>query len=259
MKIREIIKKMEDLAPLCYQEDWDNSGYQIDLGDKDISSLVLTLDVTKDSLDFAKEKKAGLIISHHPLIFSPLNSLRMDDHISGLTIQAIENGISIYASHTSLDACKGGVNAILADKLSYGLPHILLENEYGTGIGRYGDIEGISLEDLGARTAKALGSSLVYYGDPRTRIRTLAVSGGSGGSMIDLAIEKGVDCLITGDIKHHDQLDALANGLAIIDAGHYPTEAPVLYMLKDYLNQDFDGKIFIYKEEKRPNFVKIDK
>lgn len=258
MKIKEIIKKIEDLAPLCYQEDWDNSGYQVDLGDNDISGLILTLDVTQDSLCFAKEKGAGLIISHHPLIFSPIKSLRIDDHISSLAIQAIENGISIYASHTSLDAANGGVNDILADKLTYDLPHILDENEYGTGIGRYGHIEEISLEDLAARTAKALDTSLVYYGNPSTRIMTLAVSGGSGGSMIDLAIEKGADCLITGDIRHHDQLDALARGLTIIDGGHYSTESPALYMLKDYLSQDFDGDIFIYEEEKRPNFIKID-
>lgn len=258
MKIKEVISYLEDLAPLEYQEEWDNSGFQLGSRDKEVKGILICLDVTQGALDKCKDLEYNLIISHHPLIFSPIESLDYEKPNVSTITRAIKNDIAIYSAHTNLDATLGGVNDVLAEKLGFDLVNILETNSYGTGIGRYGNIEKTSLGDLANHTSKALGTSLIYYGDKDKEISSLAISGGSGGSMIKKALDLGVDALITGDIKHHDHIDALAGGLALIDAGHYKTEIPVCYKLKDYLLTKGLSKVYVYENDLQKTFVSLD-
>ena len=117
MKIKEIISRIEEFAPLSYQENYDNAGIQVGNIDAEVDSVLLTLDITEEVLKEAIEKKAGLIISHHPLIFGGIKKLTGKNSSERIILEAIKNNIAIYSAHTNLDSTWNGVNVILAKKL----------------------------------------------------------------------------------------------------------------------------------------------
>lgn len=117
MKIKDIIKVIEDLAPVSFQESYDNTGMQIGNTDKEINSVLLTLDVTEATINEAIENKTELIISHHPLIFSGIKKLSGKNSTERIVIKAIKNDIAIYSCHTNIDSAWNGVNIKLAEKL----------------------------------------------------------------------------------------------------------------------------------------------
>ncbi len=117
MKIEEIIRYLEQLAPLSLQESYDNSGLLIGSPDKEVRRALITLDITQAVLDEAIDEGAGLIIAHHPLIFKGLKRLNGGNLVEDLVIKAIKNDISVYAIHTNLDNVAEGVNLRLAKQL----------------------------------------------------------------------------------------------------------------------------------------------
>ena len=117
IEIKKIINKLESFAPLELAEEWDNSGWQINLGKTKATNVMLCLSLTSDVLKQAIEEKCDLIISHHPLIFSGIKKIQSNDVTHQLIIDCIQNDIQVYSAHTNLDATKGGVNDILCKKL----------------------------------------------------------------------------------------------------------------------------------------------
>ncbi|QIA09595.1 Nif3-like dinuclear metal center hexameric protein [Draconibacterium halophilum] len=117
MKIKAITNFLEDFAPLKLQESYDNAG--LILGDKntEVSAALVTLDVTEEVVDEAIKRKAGLIIAHHPIIFSGLKKITGKNYIERTLIKAIKNDVAIYAAHTNLDSVTGGVNGKICEKL----------------------------------------------------------------------------------------------------------------------------------------------
>ena len=109
--VNKIIKKIEEFAPLETMQSWDNSGWQINLNNKETNSILLTLDVTEKTIDEAINKKCDLILSHHPIFF---NSIKLIE--KPFIIKAIQNNIQIYSAHTNLDIAQGGVSEYLAKK-----------------------------------------------------------------------------------------------------------------------------------------------
>lgn len=131
MKIKDIIQVIEKLAPLSFQESYDNAGLQVGNPEKEIKAVLLTLDITEEVIEEAKRKKADLIICHHPVIFGGIKKLTGRNAAERIIINAIKNDIAIYASHTNLDSTWGGVNIKLAEKL--GLKNIsILKQVSGT-------------------------------------------------------------------------------------------------------------------------------
>lgn len=117
MKIKDIISYFEEIAPLKYQESYDNSGLIIGNQNQDVNSVLLTLDITEAVVDEAISKKSNLIISHHPIIFSGLKKITGADYIQRCIIKAIKHDIAIYACHTNLDSVFGGVNSKICEKI----------------------------------------------------------------------------------------------------------------------------------------------
>ncbi|HYQ57180.1 MAG TPA: Nif3-like dinuclear metal center hexameric protein, partial [Draconibacterium sp.] len=117
MKIKDITNFLEDLAPLKLQESYDNAG--LILGDKntEVSAALVTLDVTEEVVDEAIKRKAGLIIAHHPIVFSGLKKITGKNYIERTLIKAIKNDVAIYAAHTNLDSVPRGVNGKICEKL----------------------------------------------------------------------------------------------------------------------------------------------
>lgn len=117
MRLKEITQLIESVAPLSFQESYDNAGLVIGHPEDEISGALITLDITEEILDEAISKKLNLIIAHHPIIFSGLKKLNGKNYIERCVIKAIRNGIAIYAAHTNLDSVIGGVNSKICDKL----------------------------------------------------------------------------------------------------------------------------------------------
>ncbi|MCF6356812.1 MAG: Nif3-like dinuclear metal center hexameric protein [Draconibacterium sp.] len=116
-KLKEITNFFENLAPLSLQESYDNAGLIVGDVNAEISSVLVTLDVTEEIIDEAIEKKAELVVAHHPIIFSGLKKITGKNYVERTIIKAIKNDIAIYAAHTNLDSITGGVNSKICEKL----------------------------------------------------------------------------------------------------------------------------------------------
>ena len=182
-----------------------------------------------------------MLITHHPLIFSAVKKVTDEDFITRRVIKLIRNDISYYAMHTNYDVL--GM-AELSEKIlgikDTEVLDVTMENENGKteGIGRIASLEKpMTLEECCVYVKHRLKlGSLKVFGDMGRNVSRMAVSPGSGKSAIAAALQKGADVLVTGDIGHHDGRDAVEQGLAVIDAGHYGTEYIFIDDMKRFLN-----------------------
>ena len=120
VRIKDIANALEMFAPLPLQDGFDNAGLQIGLTEAEVAGVLLCLDVTEAVVEEAIASGCNLIVSHHPLIFSPLKRITGSNYIERCVIKALANGIAIYSAHTNIDNAPGGVNYRIAEKL--GLP-----------------------------------------------------------------------------------------------------------------------------------------
>lgn len=259
---QNIIQIFEKLAPKHLALPDDKIGLQIGTLNKEISRVLLTLDVLENVVDEAIEKSIDLIIAHHPLIFKPLKNVRTDLPHGSLIEKLIKNDITVYVAHTNLDIASGGVNDVLAKKMGLEKVENLDVNysdefvEYG--IGRKGTYtKPVTLNNFVEIVKNLLHVEGVrVVGDLNKIIKKVAIVGGDGDSYISKAIFSGVDVLITGDVYYHTAHDAMANGMAIIDVGHY-IEKHVMENVKDFLEEELrvkklDVEIIISKENTNP-------
>lgn len=229
MKISSVIEKIEALAPLDLQEDWDNSGWQIKLESDTEAKIMLALSPTFDVIEQAKNNGCNLLVTHHPLFFSKLKKITPDTMQNQVAIAAIEAGIQIYAAHTNLDKTQGGINDLLA-KL-FGLSEV--HDEFD--IVRVGKVESTSLDEFISKVKTILSCKEVKLINPLgiKEINKVAICSGSGGDFIN---KVNADLFITGDVKYHTAIEV--QDKAVLDAGHFETERIVIPYLKDYLSQD---------------------
>ena len=125
-KIKELINYLEQIAPPSYQESYDNAGLITGDAEAELSAVLISLDCTEEIIEEAKQKRANLVIAHHPIIFRPLKRITGQDYVQRTVIQAIKNDIAIYAIHTNLDNISQGVNEMICRKLELKNPKILL-------------------------------------------------------------------------------------------------------------------------------------
>ncbi|NPV58745.1 MAG: Nif3-like dinuclear metal center hexameric protein [Actinobacteria bacterium] len=345
-RAEDLIALLEEVAPPEWAEDWDNVGLQVGSAQGEVEVALVCLDFTRETLDEALERGAGLMITHHPPIFRPLRSLADTDPLARLLGDAFARGLCVYAAHTNLDVSPRGVSAALADRLglvahrplapaaevgdyklvtflpphevaavsealfaagagvigdyrgcsfrlegtgtfvpgpdarpAYGEPgrpnkveeirlevrvgrrelsaaleallasHPYEEPAYdiyplagrvpGAGMGRMGELrEAVRLAELAESCTRALGNPGVRLaGDPERQVSRVAVCGGSGGGLVSTAARAGAEVLVTGDVGYHAAREALALGIAVIDAGHYHTELPVVGHLASMLSR----------------------
>ncbi len=160
--------------------------------------------------------------------------------------EALRGEISVASAHTNLDVARGGINDILAGLLDLRDVAVLKgrEGEYGVGVGRIGDLpEPAGLLVVVERVKEILGSRNVSVaGKAVDRIRRLAVVGGSGGSLVSLAFDRGADLLLTGDVSYHHALEAESLGIAVLDAGHFSTEKTPFRVFGKDLGDRFEAE-----------------
>lgn len=125
MKVKDIVSFVEELAPLSYQESYDNSGLILGDMQMEVSSVLLSLDVTPEVVAEAIKLGANVIVAHHPVVFTGLKRLTGSNYTEQSVILAIKNNVAIYAAHTNFDSIKSGVNSAIAAKLGIKNPEIL--------------------------------------------------------------------------------------------------------------------------------------
>lgn len=117
MLLKQITQYIESIAPLAFQESYDNAGLIIGNPNDEVSGALISLDITEEVLDEAIQKKLNLVICHHPVVFGGIKKLNGKNYIERCVAKAIKNDISIYAAHTNLDSVFGGVNSKICEKL----------------------------------------------------------------------------------------------------------------------------------------------
>lgn len=229
MKLRDFLAFMEDVAPLCLAEEWDNVGLLVGTTHTEIERVLLALDATPEAVAEAARVDAQLLLTHHPLMIHGTKRLMPGEP----AYELIRRNIGHYCAHTNLDSAVGGVNDVLAEL--FGLtdtrPLQPSAHDLRAGLGRVGDIAPQPLEALARAVAHALKTPVRVCGDGARMVSRAAICGGGGSSLIDAARSSGAQVYISGDLKHHEALGALENGLCLIDATHAGTEMPVLKRL----------------------------
>jgi dinuclear metal center YbgI/SA1388 family protein len=118
MKIRDFSRALEQLAPPAFQETYDNTGLIIGSQETELTGVLICLDLSMRIIKEAKEKNCNLIISHHPVIFHGIKKINDTTPVDLMVAELIRSNIASYAIHTNLDNVKGGINSMLAEKLS---------------------------------------------------------------------------------------------------------------------------------------------
>lgn len=263
IQVKHILEVLEGVAPQRLAETWDNPGLQVGGLEDPVRRILISLDPTMESVREATRREAHLLITHHPLIFKSITSIEPSTYPGDVLYEAIQNGMAMVAAHTNLDAAKGGLNDLLAGLL--GLEDIFVLQETAdpgleAGLGRVGALPNpLALAEFVHQVKRTFNAPTVgVVGSPNRTIRSVAVVGGSGGSLIAAAAQKRADVLITGDIGHHDALAACTLGMAVIDAGHFLTEKTAMTEFRDTLTFRLEAaglegvEVEVYHEEKPP-------
>lgn len=234
MKCSEIISRIESICPLDAACQWDNPGLIAGDGDAQVRSIMIALDATDEVVDAAIAQKVDMLITHHPLIFGKISKINSYDIVGKRLLKLIRNGINYYAAHTNFDVKV--MAALSASMLGLEAPEPLeitaVIDGVEEGIGRISDVyESSAMTWIEKLKASFELENVIVYGDTEKAVKRVALSPGSGKSVIQHAVNKGADLLITGDIGHHDGIDAVEWGLTIVDAGHYGLE----YIFIDYM------------------------
>lgn len=259
MRTSEFIKALEQLAPPEYAEGWDNVGLLTGSLKRDVHKVYLALDANGMAVENAVREDCDMIVTHHPLLFSAIKSIREDDFIGRRLLMMIENRINYYAMHTNFDV------AVMADlaadylKLKNIMPLAMVRETAGglKGIGCVGEYEEtISLADLAANVKEVFDLPQVrYYGDPHGIIKRIAVCPGSGKGMDREALAAGAQVFVTGDVDHHFGLDCVEKGLWVIDAGHHGLEHVFVTFMEQWMSERFPELEVVTDRNASPFYV----
>lgn len=243
MKVNELTSWLEEHYPADVAEDWDNVGLLVGDDEKEINHVLLALDLTESVLEQALLAGADMLVTHHPMIFSGIKKINNHTSTGRKILSLIRNGISYYAVHTNYDII--GMAGLSAKYLALADTKVLSVTQErdgcAQGFGRIGRLpRKMTLRQCGEYVKECNHLTDVrVYGDLEQEVEYAAICTGSGKSMIREAVCGGAQVYITGDIDYHTAIDTVAEGLALIDAGHYGTEYIFAGDMKDRLEEAF--------------------
>ena len=230
----EITKKIENFAPPETQEDWDCSGWLVNVNDyNEIHKVMLCLTVTEDVIRQAKEQKCDMIISHHPLFCV--------NCCSELVSESYIPQINIYCAHTNLDKANGGTTDTIIEKLGLAEYKTKINHEFL----RLVDYR-ISVEDFDRLLKTISPNARIINNKEKSELNRIAFCAGSGSEFISVAENLGADCLVTGDLKFHT---ALESAIIIYDIGHFESEILALPVFEKIIGS---GVQVVYAKERSP-------
>lgn len=268
MELKELISKLELLAPNKAAEKWDNPGLLVDTK-RDIKKVMLAVDASDYVIEKAIDNNVDLIITHHPLIFTGLKKVNYADFIGRRILSLAANGIALYAMHTNYDICQ--LSDAAGKKLGLvkeGIIEITDESE-NVGFGMYGTISDDELSKIGKRECNITVNDIAnlvklqfelpnvrVFGDLNKNVSRIGIFPGSGKSAVHEAISNSIDVLVTGDIDHHAGIDAVAEGMCIIDAGHYGIEKIFVDCMEEYFSKEMPQMEIVAIKDDEP-FVTV--
>lgn len=231
----QVLKLIDGLAPFELAEEWDNVGLLAGRADSPVEKVLCALDLREAVIDEAVKKGCQLIVTHHPILFRGRKNLREDDAEGRLLCALVRSGVAMIAAHTNFDNASPGVNDALAAAL--GLTDVVALE----GGMRVGTCEPTDFGTFCARVEHALRGPARRYGDCNRPVRRVAVLGGAGEDYAGIALSAGADVYVTGEMAYHKALDAVDNGLCVVEAGHAATESPAISLLCDGLQKAADA------------------
>lgn len=253
IKAGRIFSCIEMTAPRNLAESWDNAGLQIGSYHQDVERVLTTLDVTKEVVEEAIEKKADLIVSHHPFIFNGLKHICYEEYRGDLVRTLIKHDIGVYSAHTNIDIAALGLSDHIAKVLNLkDIKPLGKTGDTENGFGKTGILSETMDSDAFLTHLKSCLNieQMRTAGDIPEKIHRVAVCTGAGAEFMGLAKSVKADVYITGDLKYHDAQRALENHIWVIDAGHFGTEKMVADLLKKILEDAFSPEeLTVYRSQ----------
>ncbi|MFZ1703906.1 MAG: Nif3-like dinuclear metal center hexameric protein [Saprospiraceae bacterium] len=249
MKIQDVIQFLDGIAPLEWQENYDNAGLIVGNDQWKCTGIMVCLDSTELIVDEAIANHCNLIIAHHPIIFSGLKKINGHHYVDKAIIKAIKNDVAIFAIHTNLDnAYWNGVNGKIADKINITNTQILQPKNFE---GLNGEVIGAGLigllnqpipimEFLQKLKDKMELNTLKYTTPIKDFVHSIALCGGSGSFLIQQAIQQNADVFITSDLKYHEFFESNEQ-IVLVDIGHYESEKYTIELLYTILQNNFSN------------------
>jgi len=247
VSLKKVLSEIEKLWPPYLAEEWDAVGLVSGSSNQQISKVLLTVDVTHEVVQHAKEVKANLILAHHPMMLKGVNALPQESSKGSVIAELIRSDIALYSAHTNADSVATGTSAVLASAIELNNTKVLAPaTTLGFGIGIIGNVDpGITLGQLAARLDNALpqtATGVRVAGEFDRVVRAIALCAGAGDSYLELALNSGADVYVTSDLRHHRAQEVLeeakARGVdfALIDISHWAAEFLWLEMAKTELS-----------------------
>lgn len=252
--LNQVCEFLDRFAPLRLAEEWDNVGLLVGDDSVNVDRIMTCLTVTPASAQEAIERKANLIVSHHPLPFRPIQKLTTDKTPSRLLWDLVRHNVAIYSPHTGFDSAARGINQSVCERI--GLQEIApivpaIDCEDGLGAGRIGDLPSQQTVAELVETVKEKFDlpQLRFVGDPQAVVSRVASACGSGGSFLPKAISAGCNAFVTGETDFHTCLEAESRGVALLLLGHFASERFAIEMLANEMTEQFP-EIEIWASEK---------
>ncbi len=235
MQVKDIYDYLNDLSPFELQEKWDNSGLIVGNMEDEFENLYISLDLDLEMIETIEPK--SLIITHHPLIFSPIKTVNDDRYATKLLKILIKKDIALISMHTNID--KTHLNEFVGNEI------LALNFEKTDDFVLTTHID-MSFEELQNHIKQKLGMNTLKVTTSDKKIKSLSLTTGSGMSLLPFIT---TDCFLTGDIKYHEAMEAKALGISLIDIGHYESEIHFCTLLegliKNYLKKNNKTAIIV--------------
>lgn len=254
VKLSRIVERLEELYPPRLAEEWDRVGLITGHPDSEIDKVLVAVDPVAKVLDQAIAVGAQLIVTHHPLYLRGTSFVAATDPKGSLIHRLIENGIALFNAHTNADSAEGGVADCLAAAVGLENTCPLIPLSEHTGSGRIGDLPAaLPLKTFAQQVAQALPAcpaGILVGGDLEAKVKTIAVSGGSGDSFLADARRAGADVYICADLRHHPASEHLESGKPyLICATHWASEWLWTPQCARELTQSFAGELTVEVSE----------
>ena len=226
--LTDVIASLEHLTPLRLAADWDNVGLLVATKKPVIHRVMTCLTLTIDVAREAVSQKADLVVTHHPLPFRPVSRITEETPTGAILVELVTAGIGVWSGHTAWDSARYGINAMLAEILSLQDVAPLEPDEIDSSVG-FGRMGTVSSHDTVNTVIQQLTSTLgcpgcFVAGDSSRSAGQVGIVCGSGGESVPIAAAAGCQTLVTGEIKLHDALGALAHNMTVIAVGHHRSE-----------------------------------
>ncbi len=256
VELKELLAFFEDIAPKALAEEYDNVGLLVEGIADEIQTVVIALDADEQTVCDAEAVGAELILTHHPIMFRPVNRLTEKEGGQRTIRRLLQKGIGLFAMHTNFDSAAGGLCDAFLDAFGEYSERSSFSGE-ADGIGRIGTLkEPVTVGELLKRGKAAFSpeSPIRYVGDDMAEVSRIAVCNGGGSDMIYEAHALGAEVYISGDFKHHHARFAYENGMHLIEIDHYDAEVGFCDLMKQKIEAAFCDRLQVHvaKHEQSP-------